>query len=214
MSIYEKLTTIQEKIVVEKGKLNKFGNYKYRSVDDIFGAIKPLLKEEKVALVITTALRGEGNEAYIEAICKLKDLESDTEEFGTAYAKIDYTRKGMSYDQMTGSAITYAVKYALSNLLLLEAEEDADAKDNTTMHEGLKFVKADKREEAKKEEVKKEDTKLTAEQLKEIMDLKEKGILNETKALEFFKKEKFEDLTQLEAQNLINNIKKSLGKGK
>jgi len=126
MSIYKKLAEIQQKLKAPKGQLNKFGGYKYRSCEDILEAVKPLLGD--MTLTISDALDEMGGRVYICAVAKLSDGENCITT--QAYARESETKKGMDESQITGSASSYARKYALNGLFLIDDQKDADSQDN------------------------------------------------------------------------------------
>jgi len=131
MNIYEKLLNIQTELKAPKGQKNKFGNYMYRSCEDILEAVKPLLKENKVTLQLTDKMEFLGNRYYIKATAILVDVE-DTKSGeiacieNAAYARESETKKGMDDSQITGTASSYARKYALNGLFCIDDTKDAD----------------------------------------------------------------------------------------
>ena len=127
MSIYEKLSNIQDELFVPKGNRNDFGKYNYRSCEDILKTVKPLCKAQKCVLYITNSLKSSGERVYIEAEAHLKDLESDEEIICTAQAREEESKKGMDGSQITGSSSSYARKYALAGLFCIDNEKDSDA---------------------------------------------------------------------------------------
>jgi hypothetical protein len=126
----EKLIKIQNELKVPKGNFNSFGKYKYRSAEDILEAVKPLLNKYKCKLVITDEIRAIGDKLFLSATCKFTDLEN--EECVKGFAELG-EHKGMSSEQCTGTASSYARKYALNGLFLIdETESDADSQNNGT----------------------------------------------------------------------------------
>lgn len=128
MNIAEKLLSVQTELNVPKNQVNKFANYKYRSAEDILEAIKPVCKNHKVVVKITESIREAGGLLYIESVAKMidtEDISQQIESIGTAV--IDFDSKGMQMPQRTGSASSYAKKYALGNLLMIDDTKDADA---------------------------------------------------------------------------------------
>jgi hypothetical protein len=126
---------LQQKLVAPKGQYNAFGKYKYRSCEDILGALKEILGEWK--LVISDEIVLIGDRYYIKAtaICCRefyikKELIKESYS-ATAYARESDERKGMDPSQVTGSASSYARKYALNGLFLIDDTQDADTQDNT-----------------------------------------------------------------------------------
>lgn len=129
MNILEKLQKIQVELKVHKSQRNSFGNYSYRSAEDILEAIKPVSDKYKVAFRITESLVSFGEHLAIESTACIYDLEEQDVSVveSNAYAIIDFSSKGMQNPQRTGSASSYAKKYALGNLLLIDDTKDSDA---------------------------------------------------------------------------------------
>ena len=129
MNILEKLQKIQLELKVNKGQRNSFGNYNYRSAEDILEAIKPMSDRYKVAFRITENLVSFGEHLAIESTACIYDLEEQEISVveSKAYAILDFSSKGMQNPQRTGSASSYAKKYALGNLLLIDDTKDSDA---------------------------------------------------------------------------------------
>lgn len=127
MNIYEKLVDIQCKLVAPKNKYSSFGNYHYRSCEDIMSAAKPLCLEHKTVLTVTDTLFNIGDDKYIKSIAVIRDCEKPDDFIEcVGYAQIDVKKAKMDLSQMTGSASTYARKYALNGLLGIDDNKDAD----------------------------------------------------------------------------------------
>ena len=126
LSIYEKLSNIQNELKVPKGQKNTFGNYKYRSCEDILEEVKPICKKNKTSLILSDELKQIGERYYICANAQLFDLESEDYVGSTAYAREEETKKGMDGSQITGTASSYARKYALNGLFNIDDTKDAD----------------------------------------------------------------------------------------
>ena len=126
MAILEKLNKIQTTLVAPKGQFNKFGNYAYRSCEDIMAAMKPLLDFTKTTLTLSDTVVMIGTRFYIEATATLTDIEVGDKITVTAFAREEETKKGMDGSQITGSASSYARKYALNGLLGIDDVKDAD----------------------------------------------------------------------------------------
>ena len=129
LSFFQKINKIQTKLVAPKDLNNKFGNYKYRSCEGILKALKPLLQEYELILIIQDSIEQVGDRFYIKAKATIKD--GDKEIFAVAYAREALTKKGMDESQVTGAASSYARKYALNGLLCIDDTKDADSKDNS-----------------------------------------------------------------------------------
>lgn len=121
----EELIKIQSKLKAPKSKFNSFGKYNYRSLEDILEAVKPLLKETKCTLVIYDDLAMMGDWHYIKSVAVLTNSEGKTA-MGVGFAREDPAKSGMSMSQISGSASSYARKYALNGLFLIDDTKDAD----------------------------------------------------------------------------------------
>ena len=121
----KELIQIQKTLKAPKGQLNKFGNYKYRSCEDILEALKPLLYENKCVLTINDDIVSVGNRVYVKATVTLKN-ESGEEISTTAFAREEETKKGMDSSQITGSTSSYARKYALNGMFCIDDTKDSD----------------------------------------------------------------------------------------
>ena len=126
LNLLEKLSEIQNELKAPKGQYNSFGKYKYRSCEDILEALKPILKENRTSLVISDDLENIGERYYIKATATIYDLDSDTTLSNTAYARDEENKKGMDGSQITGTASSYARKYALNGLFNIDDTKDAD----------------------------------------------------------------------------------------
>lgn len=120
----EALKTIQQKLKAPKNQLNKFGRYRYRSCEDILEAVKPLLAETGAQLTLTDDIVEVGGRIYVKAMATLFDGKAT--ESSTAYAREAESKKGMDESQITGTASSYARKYALNGLFLIDDNQDAD----------------------------------------------------------------------------------------
>lgn len=128
-----KLLKIQEQLKAPKGQFNSFGNYKYRSCEDILEAVKPLLVEHGCTLTISDEVIMLGNRYYVKATATL--VAGDIIKSTTAYAREPESKKGMDESQITGAASSYARKYALNGLFAIDDTKDADTMDNTQKSE-------------------------------------------------------------------------------
>ena len=120
------LAEIQARLKAPKGQRNKFGNYNYRSCEDIVEAVKPLLGN--AYLVISDEMVQLGDRYYVKATAAIVD--GDTHYTACAYAREPLSRKGMDEAQITGATSSYARKYALNGLLAIDDTRDADTTDN------------------------------------------------------------------------------------
>lgn len=133
MNIYEKLSNIQQELKAPKNQYNSFGGYKYRSCEDILEAVKPLLKKYSCILRLYDELVSIGNRNYVKATAELTGLLIDRNDNvikekieNTAYAREEESKKGMDGSQITGASSSYARKYALNGLFLIDDVKDSD----------------------------------------------------------------------------------------
>ena len=126
MEIYEKLNKIQSELKAPKGQYNKFGKYSYRSCEDILEALKPHLLKNGCVVTLTDDMQFIGDRYYLKATATITDAESGKSVSNVALAREDKERAGMSESQITGTASSYARKYALNGLFLIDDTKDAD----------------------------------------------------------------------------------------
>lgn len=124
------LEKIQNKLKAPKNQFNAFGKYHYRSCEDILEALKPILADHNATLTISDSIENIGNRYYVKATATLGIKDKGTVSV-TAYAREEEDKKGMDGSQITGAASSYARKYALNGLFLIDDTKDADTQDNT-----------------------------------------------------------------------------------
>ena len=130
MNIYEKLSKVQTELKAPKNQFNGFGKYKYRSCEDILEAVKPLLAKNKLTMLISDEIEHIGERFYVKATIELFDVETGETITTSKLAREEETKKGMDASQLTGSTSSYATKYALNGLFLIDDTKDADATNN------------------------------------------------------------------------------------
>lgn len=199
MNIYEKLAKVQEELKAPKSQYNSFGKYSYRSCEDILEAVKPLLKETKATITLEDKLEYIGERYYIKAIAKFIDIEKPMLEddeisvinqiINTAYAREEEVKKGMDGSQITGTASSYARKYALNGLLLIDDTKDADT------------------DEFKKQTSEKKEISATEKQLEMIKNLFKDEVEELKETLALLNKTKINELTITEASTIIKGKK-------
>lgn len=126
MTLGEKLSNIQYEMKAPKDLYNSFGKYKYRNAEGILEAFKPLEKKYNVFLILNDSVEIIGDKTYLVAMAQIFDCESDAVYSSKAFAREPLEKKGMDDSQITGSASSYARKYALNGLFLLDDTKDAD----------------------------------------------------------------------------------------
>jgi len=145
LTLNKKLSLIQKEFKASKSKFNSFGKYNFRSAEDILEALKPFNEKYQVNFTITESIE----ETQFLQFPMLRSTASINDDFdsisATAIVGIDLDQKGMQMPQKFGSASSYAKKYALGNLLLIDDTQDADAvnkheKDNVTKADDLRWL--------------------------------------------------------------------------
>ena len=134
--IFEKLIKIQQELNAPKDLHNDFGNYYYRSCESILAAVKPFLGDCFISL--TDELIYLGDRYYIKATATISDGKESLST--TALAREEETKKGMDAAQITGSASSYARKYALNGLFAIDDTKDSDYTNHETKANGTKKV--------------------------------------------------------------------------
>jgi len=187
----DKLIKIQSELKAPKGQYNSFGKYKYRSAEDILEAVKPLCVKHGVLLTLTDSIELIGERYYIKATAKVSDGEKAVEV--TAFAREDLDKKGMDGSQITGTASSYARKYALNGLFCIDDTKDADTDEYVTKTQGKKNPDAKKDAEKKKEL---ETTAISKGEAKTLKDLIDMTGTDEKKLLKSYKAATIEALTK------------------
>jgi len=130
MKIHEKLSLVQHELKAPKAQKNSFGNYNYRSLEDIFEAVKPLLFKHGLTLTMSDTPIQLGDRFYIESTARLVCNETGECIETKAVAREAQTKKGMDESQITGSTSSYSRKYNLNGLFAIDDTKDADTQDN------------------------------------------------------------------------------------
>lgn len=135
LSLAEKLMNIQSELKAPKGQYNSFGKYKYRSAEDILEAVKPICAKYRTVLLLTDEIKVVGEEitentktlrTYVSALAQLIDVDSSDVFSVEAKAREPQSKTGMDASQITGTASSYARKYALNGLFCIDDTKDAD----------------------------------------------------------------------------------------
>lgn len=131
LNTHQKLSAIQQQIKAPKGQYNSFGKYYYRSAEDILEAVKPFESKYDVSFTIDEEIKSidslEHPIVYVVAIARMIDNDNGNVIPARGNAIIDFEAKGMQMPQRTGAASSYAKKYAMGNLLLLDDSKDPDS---------------------------------------------------------------------------------------
>lgn len=120
----KKLGEVQYKLKAPKGQVNSFGHYNYRSCEDILEAVKPLLHETGLTLTLSDDVIAVANRVYVKATATVTDGAETIS--NTAFAREPEEKRGMDASQITGTASSYARKYALNGLFAIDDTKDAD----------------------------------------------------------------------------------------
>jgi hypothetical protein len=126
MEIKQALALIQKELKADKNQFNSFGNYKYRSCEDILKALKPLLDKTGTILILNDEVVNIGSRYYVKALATLQSVDKETSICSTAYAREEEIKKGMDGSQITGASSSYARKYALNGLFGIDDTKDSD----------------------------------------------------------------------------------------
>ena len=126
----KELFEIQQRLVSNKGNFNEFGKFNYRSLENILSDVKPLLNELKCTITFTDDMVLIGERYYVKSTVTL-ETENGEKKDAVAFAREDESRAGMSDSQVTGTASSYARKYAICSLLAINEEQDVDSMDNS-----------------------------------------------------------------------------------
>ena len=156
LNIYEKLNYVQSNLKVPKNRRASFGGkagYNYRSCEDILEAVKPLTNVARLCLRLNDNIRVENGLTFVEATAILNDCDSEACITSKGLAQIATDKKGMDVAQMTGSASSYARKYALNGLFVIDDSEDIDSIDHSDKKTTTRAAKPTSaaQEEAKEE---------------------------------------------------------------
>ena len=164
MKLHEKLLIIQMKLKAPKGQYNKFGNFNYRSAEDILEAVKPLNAEQGLLLTITDEIKEVGGRIYVVATATVSDGTDELKV--SAFAREPENKKGMDESQITGATSSYARKYALNGLYAIDDNKDADTDEHKQQQENAP------KQQQKQQQPTKEPTE------KELHEIVEKYVRN------------------------------------
>ena len=136
------LTQIQNELKAPKSQYNSFGKYKYRNAEDIEQALKPLLAKYGATLTIDEDVRMVGDRIYFVETARYKDQEQEVSVQG--WARESQNKKGMDDSQISGATSSYAVKYALAKLFLIDDTRDTDSNEYQRKQQQPKKIKIKK----------------------------------------------------------------------
>ena len=197
MGIYEKLMTVQLSLKAPKNQYNSFGKYHYRSCEDILEGLKPCLKEVKAAVTIDDEIVEIGGRMYVKASAHFHDAETGEMVNNIAYAREEDTKSGMSAAQITGATSSYARKYALNGLFMIDDNKDADTDENKVESDAKSKANKSKPTEKKNEPTNNVETQFVSDtKIHALMKKAETDGVSITTILDKCKKPNLESLTE------------------
>lgn len=210
-SIYEKLANIQNELKAPKNQYNSFGKYNYRNAEDIEEALKPIcLKYRATCLISEVTTEELASELITKVTVSLMDWDGDNVITVTGRAREERTKKGMDASQVSGGAQSYATKYTLSQMFLIDDSKDADT--------DADYIQSGRAPQTKKQapEKKQDEPVISVEEanryLKEIATIAEaKGIEDGSIAKWFLQHLKVADYKQIK-QSQVEQAEMLLGK--
>ena len=200
MNIYEKLAAVQQELKAPKDKKNTFAGYSYRSAEGILEAVKPVLDKYDATIVLSDEMTKVGDRIYVKVTAVFLDLSEGATLQVTAYAREAETKKGLDDSQITGTASSYARKYALNGLLLIDDTKDADT-DEYQKQTGIEERQMDKVMVSKADDPISQETK----------DLINKMAKDAKVELDKILTKPLDQLTNKQAGTLIQSLKKRIG---
>ena len=207
MKVYSKLVEVQNKLKAPKSQFNSFGKYNYRNAEDILEAVKPILKEIGATTLLKDEIALIGDRYYLKTTAIFVDIETGEKIEVEAIAREAEEKKGMDSAQVTGATSSYARKYALNGLFLIDDTKDND---HDTLYKtdlkNDKFVSLD----PIIKELKKEELKINQNQIDSIVQL-----ITETKSdlrgfLQYFKIKEISEMTAKQAEEGIKMLEKKI----
>lgn len=214
MTLKEKLMNIQAELKAPKNLKNTFGGYNYRNAESILEALKPLLLKYKATVTITDKIEEIGGRIYVNSLAAFFDADKPDEKpiVVEAYAREADSKKGMDDAQVTGATSSYARKYALNGLFLLDDTKDVDSEECQAQASRATAKEKPKPKQSKPAETKQEPAEvipLTEEELL-FLSSRYKGD-NLTKLLDYYHIEDISQIGAEEGRNLIAMIKAKKG---
>lgn len=192
MNIYEKLAAVQQELKAPKDKKNTFAGYSYRSAEGILEAVKPVLKKYGALIILFDNIEAIGGRFYVKATAQFVDPEEGAQVSTTAYAREAEDKKGLDQSQITGTASSYARKYALNGLLLIDDTKDPDTDEYARQTSEKQFADP--------------DAKISAE----TVQLIQKMAVDAKVELKTVLSKPVEELTNKQAGSLMQSLKKRI----
>lgn len=198
MNIYEKLINIQKELKAPKSNYNDFGRYNYRSCEDILEAVKPICFEYRAVLILSDDILNVGQSNYVETTAILINIDNPVEMVSNkAEARESIDKKGMDDSQITGTASSYARKYALNGLFNIDDTKDADTNEYHNQITGNKKTNKNK-----------DNLYITEEQKEKFKEL---GITEES-AIAYCKVKSIDEILKVTAEAMIKAKQKRVNK--
>ena len=194
MNLFEKLAAVQQELKAPKDKKNTFAGYTYRSAEGILEAVKPVLKKYGVTILLSDDIQEVGGRVYVRATAWFIDqAEKENMKVSvTAYAREAEDKKGLDQSQITGTASSYARKYALNGLLLIDDTKDPDTDEYARQTSEKQFADP--------------DAKISAE----TVQLIQKMAVDAKVELKTVLSKPVEELTNKQAGSLMQSLKKRI----
>lgn len=186
----KKLIEIQKALKAPKSNYNSFGKFSYRSCEDILEAVKPICAENGCVLTLSDEIVNIGDRYYIKATASIVDVETSDNVTASAFARESDSKKGMDDSQVTGTASSYARKYALNGLFCIDDAKDPDTDENTKQ-----------RKKANSEKI----TQFQADELEQICDNARRDV---SKLCTYYKVNELSELTQEQYEDAKRILKK------
>lgn len=211
MKLHEKLLAIQTKLKAPKGQYNKFGNFNYRSAEDILEAVKPLNAEQGLLLTITDEIKEVGGRIYVVATATVSDGTDELKV--SAFAREPENKKGMDESQITGATSSYARKYALNGLYAIDDNKDADTDEHKQQQDNApKKQQAQKQQQKQQAQQQQQEQGFTEQELHELVEKYVRNIealgVDRAKLIEFVcSKHSVGNLFDLKPNVLVGELK-------
>lgn len=198
-NVVQKLMFVQQNLKAPKGQYNSFGDYHYRSCEDIQEALKPLLNRVKAVLLLNDELVQMGERFYIKAVAVFQDAESKECISNSAYARECENRSRMDAAQITGSCSSYARKYALNGLFCIDDAKDPDMMGGEA---------SDRQQDQKRQQASRQPPKLKEKYRRELKREAERTGTDLKKVCERYKVKEIADLTNEQYQRAMSAFSK------
>tara|TARA_R110001606_G_scaffold141321_2_gene280469 strand:+ start:8721 stop:9329 length:609 start_codon:yes stop_codon:yes gene_type:complete len=197
-TLIAKISDIQAKLNAPKGQYNSFGKYNYRSCEDILVALKPLLAQHGIIQTISDSMQVHGDRFYIKATATVTDGEYTI--CTHALARESLSKKGMDDSMITGTASSYARKYALNGMWLIDDSKDADTEE----------FRKQSTEKAQKEIISKSKEYISKDQKEELEELLIKAKVNNKAFMQFCKVSKLDDIEVSNYDSIYQKVNRKL----